>query len=79
MRLHTSISSVELNTKVSIRSTRVMAGSENDTTDGFVFPDHTGDGRRGHYPVVTNNQLTHLRKCHSVCEHVSQYSEEGNN
>lgn len=65
---HTSICSIELNAKVSIRSSRVVAGSEDDATDGFVFPDHTRDGRCGHYPVVSNDQTTHLRKCHTgVC------------
>lgn len=65
---HTSICSIELNAKVSSRSTGVVAGSEDDATDGFVFPDHTGDGRCGHYPVVSDDQATHLRKCHTgVC------------
>lgn len=65
---HTSICSIELNAKVSIRSTRVVAGSEDDATDGFVFPDYTRDGRRWHYPVVSNDHSTHLRKCHTgVC------------
>lgn len=59
---HTSICSIELNAKVSVGSTRAMAGSEDDATDGFVFPDHTGDCRRGHYPMVSNDQTTHLRK-----------------
>lgn len=68
---HTSICSIELNAKVSIRSTGVVAGSEDDATDGFVFPDHTGDGWCGHYAMVSNDQTTHLGKCHtgvSVCE-----------
>lgn len=58
---HTSISSIELNAKVSIRSTRVVAGSEYDPPDGFVFSNHTGDGRCGHHPIVSNDQATHLR------------------
>lgn len=62
---HTSICSIEFNAKVSIRSTGVVAGSEDYPTNGFVFPDHAGDGRCGHYPVVSNDQATHLRKCHT--------------
>lgn len=62
---HTSICSIELNAKVSIRSTGVVAGSEDNPTNGFVFPDHAGDGRCGHYPVVSNDQTTHLWKCHT--------------
>ena len=73
MRLHspsspvtiTSIGSVELNAKVSIRSTGVMAGSEDDAANGFVFPDHTGDGWGGHYPMVSDDQMAHLRKSHA--------------
>ena len=61
----TSVCSIELYAKVSIRSPGVVAGSEDDATDGFVFPDHTGDGRRGHDPVVSNDNTTHLRKCHT--------------
>lgn len=61
---HTSICSIKLNAKVSIRSTGIGAGSENDASDGFAFPDHTGDGWRGHYPVVSNDQTTHLGKSH---------------
>lgn len=61
----TSICSVELDAKVPLGSARVVAGSEDYPTDGFVFPDHTGDGRRGHYPVVSDDQATHLRKCHT--------------
>lgn len=38
---HTSIGSIEFNAKISIRSTGIMAGGEDDATDGFVFPDHT--------------------------------------
>lgn len=65
---HTSICCVKLNAKVSIRSTRVTAGSEDDAANGFVLPDHAGDGRRGHYPVVSDDQTTHLGKCHTqVC------------
>lgn len=59
---HTSVCSVEPNAKVSIGSTRVMAGSEDDAANGFVFPDHAGDGRCGHYPVVSNDQTAHLGK-----------------
>lgn len=61
---HTSICSIKLNAKVSIRSTGVVAGSENDASDGFAFPDHAGDGWRGHYPVVSNDQTTHLGESH---------------
>lgn len=61
----TSICSVELDAKVPLRSAGVVTGSEDDPTDGFGFPDHTGDGRRGHYPVVSDDQATHLRKCHA--------------
>lgn len=59
----TSVCCVELDAKVSIRSSGVVAGSEDDASDGFVFPDHTGDGRCGHYPVVSNDETTHLCKC----------------
>lgn len=62
---HTSVCSIKLNAKVSIRSTRAVAGSEDDAPDGFVFPDHAGDGGRGHYPVVSNDQTTNLWKCHT--------------
>lgn len=68
---HTSVCSIELNAKVSIRSTAVVAGSEDDATDGFVFPDYAGNGGCGHHPVVSNDHTTHLRKCHAglcVCE-----------
>lgn len=59
---HTSVCSIKLNAKVSIGATGIVAGGENDASDGFVFPDHTGDGRCGHYPVVSDDQTTHLRK-----------------
>lgn len=59
----TSICSVELNAKVSIRPTGVVAGGEDYPTDGFIFPDQAGDGRCGHYPVVSDDQATHLKKC----------------
>lgn len=62
---HTSVCHVELNAKVSIRSPRVMAGSEDDATDSFVFPDYTRDGRCGHYPKVSNDHTTDLKKCHT--------------
>lgn len=42
-----------------------MAGSEDNPTDGFAFPDHAGDGRCGHDPVLPNDQASHLRKCHT--------------
>ena len=62
---HTSICHIKLNAKVSLRSSGVVAGSEDDATDGFVFPDHAGDGRRGHYPMVSNDQTADLQKCHT--------------
>lgn len=58
---HTSVCHVELNAKVSIRSPRVMAGSEDDATDSFVFPDYTRDGRCGHYPKVSNDRSVATR------------------
>lgn len=61
----TSICSVELDAKVPLGSAGVVTGSEDNPTDGFVFPDHTGNGRRGHYPMVSDDQATHLRKCHA--------------
>lgn len=84
---HTSIGSIEFNAKISIRSTGIMTGSEDDATNGFVFHDHTWDGRRGHYPVVSNDQTTHLRKCHkgldelagmSVYLNISEWGKGGN-
>lgn len=62
---HTSICSVELDAKVPLGSTGVVTRGEDYPADGFAFPDHTGDGRRGHYPVVSDDQATHLRKCHA--------------
>lgn len=68
---HTSICSIELNAKVPIRSTRVMACCENNAANGFVFPDYTGNRWRGHDPMLSNDQTAHLRKCHTgVCEWV---------
>lgn len=76
---HTSICSIKLNAKVSIRSTGVVAGSENDASDGFAFPDHTGDGWRGHYPVVSNDQTTHLGESHiGVFYYISAWGRGGN-
>lgn len=62
---HTSICSIKLDAKDPLGSTGVVTCSEDYPTDGFVFPDHAGDGRRGHYPMVSDDQATHLRKCHA--------------
>lgn len=61
---HTSVCGVKLYAKVSIRSSGVVAGGEDDATNGFVLPDHTGNGRCGHDPLVSNDQTTDLRRRH---------------
>lgn len=42
-----------------------MAGSKDNPTDGFAFPDQAGDGRCGHDAMLSNDQATHLWKCHT--------------
>lgn len=68
----TSICSVILDAKVSVGSSGVVTGCEDDAANGFVLPDYTGDGWCGHDPVVANDQTTYLKKgvshrCVSVC------------
>ena len=38
----------------------VVTGSEDDTADGLVLPDHTGNRLRGYDPVMTHHELTNL-------------------
>lgn len=63
LRFHfTPVSHIELDSKISIWSSRVATGREHKSTDRLEPPDHTRHGRRGHDAVLTNHQTAYLRQ-----------------
>lgn len=58
----TSIGDVVLNPKVPIGTTRIVAGCQNDSSDGFYFADYAGHCRRRHDPILTDNQSAKLEQ-----------------
>lgn len=58
--VHTSVCHIELDSKVSTGTSRVVAGREDDPTDGLDLPDDAGHGRGGQESVVADYQTTNL-------------------
>ena len=56
----TAIGHVELDPKVPGGAPGVVAGCEDDPTEGLDLPDDAGDGRRGQEAVVADDQTSDL-------------------
>lgn len=56
----TSICNIELNAKVPIGPPWVVAGCQNDATNGFDLPDDAGHGWGGKDPVLPDDQAANL-------------------
>lgn len=56
----TSIGNIELDSKISIGSSWVVAGCQNDPTDGFDLSNDAWYSRCGEDSILSNNQSTNL-------------------
>lgn len=56
----TSIGSIELDAEVSIRSSGVVTGCKDNSTNSFDLPDHTRHSWCRHDAILTNYETTHL-------------------
>lgn len=56
----TSIGNIEFDSKVSIGPSWVVAGCQNDPTDGFDLPNDAGHSRGGEDSILSNNQAANL-------------------
>ena len=55
-----TVSHIVLDTKVIVRSTRVMRGSQEDATVGLVLPDDVRRGGSGENPIGANDELSYI-------------------
>lgn len=58
----TSIGNIEFDSKISIGPSRVVAGCQNDPTNGFDLSNDAGHSRSGEDSILSNNQATNLEK-----------------
>lgn len=56
----TSIGNIEFDSKISIGSSWVVAGCQNDPTNGFDLSNDAGYSRGGEDSILSNNQATNL-------------------
>ena len=55
-----AVAHVELDPKVLVWATGVVAGGQNEASVGLVLPDEVGDGGGGEETALADNQLGHL-------------------
>lgn len=58
----TSIGNIKFDSKISIGPSRVVAGCQNDPTNGFDLSNDAGYSRGREDPILPNNQATNLRE-----------------
>ena len=58
----TSIADIVLDTKIVVRTSRVVRGSQENTTSGFELANQVGSSRRGENTVLSDNQFGDLGK-----------------
>lgn len=64
----TAIGHIELDPKVSTGAPGVVAGCEDDPTDGLDLPDDAGNGRSGQEPVMADHQTSDLHAAEMITE-----------
>lgn len=56
----TPIRNIEFNSKISVGPSWIVAGRQNDPTNGFDFSDDAGHSRSGEDAILSNNQTANL-------------------
>jgi hypothetical protein len=62
LRSGTSIGDIVLDTKIVVGTSRVVRGSQENTTSGFELANQVGSSRRGENTVLSDNQFGDLGK-----------------
>lgn len=58
----TSVGNIEFDSKISIGPSRVVAGRQNDPTNGFDLSNDAGHSRGGEDAILSNNQAANLEE-----------------